>query len=30
MPHRPAPELLQGTLDAMVLKVLALGSQHGW
>jgi PadR family transcriptional regulator, regulatory protein PadR len=30
MPHRPAPELLQGTLDAMVLKVLALGPQHGW
>jgi PadR family transcriptional regulator PadR len=30
MPHRPASELLQGTLDAMVLKVLALGPQHGW
>jgi len=30
MPHRPAPELLQGTLDALVLKVLALGPQHGW
>ena len=30
MPHRPAPELLQGTLDAMVLKVLTLGPQHGW
>ncbi len=30
MPHRPAPELLQGTLDAMVLKVLALAPQHGW
>jgi PadR family transcriptional regulator PadR len=30
MPRRPAPELLQGTLDAMVLKVLALGPQHGW
>ena len=27
---RPAPDLLQGTLDALVLKVLALEPQHGW
>ena len=29
---RPVPslELLQGTLDALVLKVLALQPQHGW
>lgn len=30
MPKNPAPDLLQGTLDALVLKVLALGPQHGW
>ena len=27
---RPTPDLLQGTLDALVLKVLALEPQHGW
>ena len=27
---RPAPDLLQGTLDALVLKVLELEPQHGW
>jgi len=26
----PRPDLLQGTLDALVLKILALGPQHGW
>jgi PadR family transcriptional regulator PadR len=26
----PPPDLLQGTLDALVLKVLALEPQHGW
>jgi transcriptional regulator len=26
----PTPDLLQGTLDALVLKVLALEPQHGW
>jgi PadR family transcriptional regulator PadR len=30
MASRSAPDLLQGTLDAMVLKILALGPQHGW
>jgi len=27
---RQTPDLLQGTLDALVLKVLALEPQHGW
>ena len=27
---QPASDLLQGTLDALVLKVLALEPQHGW
>ena len=26
----PKTELLQGTLDLLVLKVLALGPNHGW
>ena len=26
----PKTELLQGTLDLLVLKILALGSNHGW
>jgi PadR family transcriptional regulator len=26
----PKTDLLQGTLDLLVLKTLALGSQHGW
>ena len=25
-----APDLLQGTLDLLVLKILALGPNHGW
>jgi PadR family transcriptional regulator, regulatory protein PadR len=25
-----SPELLQGTLDLLVLKILALGPNHGW
>lgn len=24
------PDLLQGTLDLLVLKILAVGEQHGW
>ena len=27
---RDKPELLQGTLDLLVLKTLVLGSLHGW
>jgi transcriptional regulator len=27
---QPTSDLLQGTLDALVLKVLALEPQHGW
>jgi transcriptional regulator len=27
---RATPDLLQGTLDALVLKVLALEPHHGW
>ncbi len=30
MTKRPSPDLLQGTLDALVLRVLALEPQHGW
>ena len=30
MPPKPANELLQGTLDMLVLKVLQLGPMHGW
>jgi PadR family transcriptional regulator PadR len=30
MTSRQNPDLLQGTLDAMILKILALGPQHGW
>jgi len=26
----PRNDLLQGTLDALVLRILALGPQHGW
>jgi len=25
-----SPELLQGTLDLLILRTLALGSMHGW
>jgi PadR family transcriptional regulator PadR len=28
--NRPTNDLLQGTLDALVLKVLELEPQHGW
>jgi PadR family transcriptional regulator PadR len=28
--HAPKPDLLQGTLDLLILKSLALGSLHGW
>ena len=27
---KPKPDLLQGTLDMLVLKTLALGPLHGW
>jgi len=27
---KPKSDLLQGTLDLLVLKTLALGPQHGW
>ena len=27
---RPHADLLQGTLDLLILKTLALGPQHGW
>ena len=27
---KPKSDLLQGTLDLLVLKILALGPQHGW
>ncbi len=27
---RDAPDVLQGTLDLLVLKTLALGPMHGW
>ena len=30
MTKRPSPDLLQGTLDPLVLRVLALEPQHGW
>ncbi len=26
----PKPELLQGTLDLLLLKILTLGPNHGW
>ena len=29
-PVRPKSDLLQGTLDMLILKTLALGPQHGW
>ena len=29
MPH-PSPDLLQGTLDLLILKVLRAGPMHGW
>src|SRR4249920_4117084 len=30
MARPPKSDLLQGTLDLLILKTLALGSQHGW
>ncbi|MCC7009403.1 MAG: PadR family transcriptional regulator [Acidobacteria bacterium] len=27
---RPKTDLLQGTLDLLILKILALGPNHGW
>jgi PadR family transcriptional regulator len=30
MPRPPKSDLLQGTLDLLILKTVALGSQHGW
>jgi PadR family transcriptional regulator PadR len=27
---KPRTDLLQGTLDLLILKTLALGAQHGW
>jgi PadR family transcriptional regulator, regulatory protein PadR len=30
MPHRPAVDLLQGTLDLLILRTLAKGALHGW
>ena len=29
-PHAEKPDLLQGTLDMLILKVVALGSIHGY
>jgi PadR family transcriptional regulator PadR len=28
--NKPKSELLQGTLDMLILKTLALGAMHGW
>ncbi len=30
MPRAPSPEVLQGTLDLLVLKTVALEPMHGW
>ncbi|HUL74879.1 MAG TPA: PadR family transcriptional regulator [Vicinamibacterales bacterium] len=30
MAKAPKNDLLQGTLDLLILKTLALGAQHGW
>ena len=30
MPDDPRADLLQGTLDLLILKALALGPMHGW
>jgi len=29
-PHPPSPELLHGTLDALILKTLLAGRRHGY
>jgi PadR family transcriptional regulator, regulatory protein PadR len=28
--QQAAPDLLQGTLDLLILRTLALGTRHGW
>ena len=30
MSRQSKPDILQGTLDLLILKTLALGPQHGW
>ena len=30
MPTKPNTDLLQGTLDVLILKTLATGAMHGW
>ncbi|MDF2774055.1 MAG: lineage-specific thermal regulator protein, partial [Geminicoccaceae bacterium] len=30
MPEKPKGDVLQGTLDMLVLKTLQLGPMHGW
>ena len=30
MPSAPATDILQGTLDLLILKTLSLGENHGW
>lgn len=30
MPRPPKSDLLQGTLDLLILKTLAIGRDHGW
>jgi PadR family transcriptional regulator PadR len=30
MTRRPAPDILQGTLDLLILRTLQAGSMHGW
>jgi PadR family transcriptional regulator PadR len=30
VPHQEKSDLLQGTLEMLVLKVLSLGAMHGW
>jgi transcriptional regulator len=30
MTKRPPPDLLQGTLDLLILRTLQSGQQHGW
>ena len=30
MANAPKTDLLQGTLDLLILKILALGANHGW
>jgi PadR family transcriptional regulator PadR len=30
MPNQPAPDVLRGTLDLLILKTLTLEDMHGW